>query len=225
MPGESPLLILIAGLPGTGKTSFAKYLSRNMKIPMVSKDIIKEHLFDTIGFKNRSEKVTLGIAAADLMYHVAEVHLEIGRPIILENNFETATKPGLVRLITRYNCRTIMVKFFTDPVILGKRFLERDKSPERHRGHVVNTRYPEVDGGEQNPADQSPADISPTDVSPTDQVTDFKQYYNAMIQRGMADFTVGGEEILVDTTDFSKVSYEEIQTLISRMVGHTEFPA
>ena len=76
-------LILIAGLPGTGKTSFAQYLSAKMKIPMVSKDIVKEHLFDTIGFRNRKEKVILGVAAMDIIYHAADLHLKIGLPIIL----------------------------------------------------------------------------------------------------------------------------------------------
>ncbi|MCL2320201.1 MAG: hypothetical protein FWC45_08950, partial [Treponema sp.] len=42
------------------------------------------------------------------------------------------------------------------------------------------------------------------------QVTDFSKYYNAMIQRGMADFSVDGEEIFVDTTDFAAVSYDSI---------------
>ena len=211
MSSNSPALILIAGLPGTGKTSFAKYLSRKLGIPMVSKDIIKEHLFDTIGFKNRAEKVTLGIAAADLMYHVAELHLEIGLPIILENNFESASKPGLLKLIAHYNCKTVMVKFHTEPGVLGKRFLERDKSPERHRGHVINTRYPEVPDNGKLPPDQIQGDRAPSNQDSYEpQVTDFSKYYNAMIQRGMADFSVDGEEIFVDTTDFAAVSYDSI---------------
>jgi len=52
-------LILIAGLPATGNTSFARYLSNQLNIPMVSKDEIKELLYDTIGFKSRAEKITL----------------------------------------------------------------------------------------------------------------------------------------------------------------------
>lgn len=189
-------LILITGLPATGKTSFAEYLSKNMKIPMVSKDVIKEHLYDTIGFKNRAEKVTLGVAAMDIMYHFAKMHLEVGQPLILENNFEDVSKPGLEILIDKYKCKTITIRFCTDINVLIKRFLVRDRSPERHRGHVVNTQYPEIEG-------------APT-LSMEAQAINPEQFLNAVEQRGMLNFSIGGEEIVVDTTDFSKVSYKAI---------------
>lgn len=195
-------LILITGLPATGKTSFARYLSRKMEIPMASKDIIKEHLFDTVGFKNRNEKVALGIAAMDIMYHFAEIQLELGKPVILENNFENISRPGLLKIIEKYNCKTITIRFHADMQILSERFLVRDRSPERHRGHVINTRYPE---------DKDPVliEIQPINID---------KYYSAMKQRGMEDFSVGGMEITVDSTDFSKVSYNAIYEEIKMVV-------
>jgi dephospho-CoA kinase len=39
-------LILIAGMPATGKTRLAGFLSDRLDIPMVSKDAVKELLFD-----------------------------------------------------------------------------------------------------------------------------------------------------------------------------------
>ena len=163
---------------------------------MASKDLLKEHLFDTLGFKNREQKVALGIAAADILYHFAELHLEIGLPVILENNFENVSKPGLLKLIEKFQCKTVTVKFTADPDILAQRFRIRDRSPERHRGHVINTQYPEVEGQEELTA-ESPL-IYPA------------SYFSAMDQRGMAAFTIGGPEIIVDTTDFSKVDYEKV---------------
>ena len=196
-------LILVAGLPATGKTEFAKYLSRKMGIPMVSKDIIKEHLFDTVGFRTREEKVALGIAAMDLMYHFAGTHLELGKPIILENNFEDTSRPGLKKLIEKFNCKTIMVRFHTEIHVLSERFLARDKSPLRHRGHVINSRYPEADG---------------VSSGETPEIS-FANYYDRMKQRGMEHFSVGGDEIIVDSTDFSKVSYEAIYGEITKLFG------
>ena len=199
-------LILIAGLPGTGKTTFARYLSGKMNVPMASKDILKEHLFDTLGFKNRNEKVALGIAAADILYHFAEIHLEIGQPVILENNFENVSKPGLLKLIEKFKCKTVTVRFQTDPAVLAERFKIRDSLPERHRGHVVNTQYPEARGPGQDPLSYESAEIYPA------------SYFTAMNERGMAVFTVGGPLIIVDTTDFSKISYESIYDEIMTMV-------
>jgi predicted kinase len=198
-------LILVAGPPGSGKTSFAEYLTQKMKIPMVSKDILKEHLYDTVGFKNRQEKVALGVAAMEIMYHVAERHLEIGRPMILENNFEDNSKPGLITLIEKYGCKTITIMFQADIEVLTERFIARDKSPERHRGHVVNTQYPEPVG---EASVQSP---QAKPMSPED-------FLHTIEQRGWMRFSVGGEELFVDTTDFSKVSYDSIYDKVSEIL-------
>ena len=189
-------LILIAGLPGTGKTTFAEYLSSKMKIPWFSKDLIKEHLFDTVGFKSRAEKVALGIASMEILYHAAEAHLKVEQPVILENNFENASKPGLLRLMEKYKCPVLTVRFHTHKDVLAERFLIRDKSPERHRGHVLNSRYPEEPGEKTGPQEN--------------QFRDVTEFWKNMGDRGMDTFSIGGWEIDVDTTDFSMVSFEEI---------------
>ena len=171
---------------------------------MVSKDIVKEHLFDTVGFKNRQEKVALGIAALELMYHFANAQLEVGLSIILENNFENLSKPGLLKLIEKYNCRTLMVRFHTERTVLAERFLKRDKSPERHRGHVINTQYPEL------PPCTEPV-INKNDTLNFESNLIYPQsYFTTMEERGMENFSIGCQEIIVDTTDFSKVSYEAV---------------
>jgi len=46
-------LIIINGLPGTGKTTIAKPMAEQLGFPLVSKDTIKEFLFDTIGVSDR----------------------------------------------------------------------------------------------------------------------------------------------------------------------------
>ena len=198
-------MIIIAGIPGTGKTTFARYLSGKMKVPMCSKDILKEHLFDTIGFGNREEKVRLGIAAMDLLYHFADEHLKIGLPVILENNFENISKPGLMKLIDTYKCRTVTIKFYCEPAVLANRFLIRDRSPERHRGHVINTKYPEEEGQEEQ-------SFLSGAIYP-------ESYFTVMDARGMGSFTIGGDEINVDSTDFSKVFYEEIYERIKSIIA------
>ena len=199
-------LILIAGLPGTGKTSFARCLSGKLDIPMISKDIVKEHLFDTVGFRNRDEKVKLGVAAMDLMYHFAGAQLELNKSVILENNFENISKPGLEKLIVKYGCGTVTVRFHTDLDVLSERFLLRNRSPDRHRGHVIDTQYPEIEGTEA--------------LSDKMGIESFSDYYERMKYRGMEFFSIGGEEIIVDSTDFSKVSYGTICDKVAGIMAH-----
>ena len=50
-------IIVISGLPGSGKSHLAEYIAEKLKLPMICKDSIKEVLFDTIGFRNRGEKI------------------------------------------------------------------------------------------------------------------------------------------------------------------------
>lgn len=64
--------ILVTGIPAAGKSVMAEVLSEKLSIPMISKDRIKEYLFDDVGFQSRSEKVKLGVASMNIMYYMAE---------------------------------------------------------------------------------------------------------------------------------------------------------
>ena len=93
--------ICIAGMPASGKTTAALRLSEKLGIAMLSKDEIKEKLFDRIGFQSRQEKVQLGLAAMEILYYAAERCLAAGESVILENNFEDLSRPGLQALQER----------------------------------------------------------------------------------------------------------------------------
>ena len=46
-------------------------------------------LFDDLGFHSRAEKVQLGTAAMHILYYAAAQLMKVGKPFILENNFDT----------------------------------------------------------------------------------------------------------------------------------------
>ena len=64
--------ILVAGMPASGKSTIAEKISEALEIPMLSKDAIKEVLFDDLGFRSREEKVRLGVAAMHILYYSAD---------------------------------------------------------------------------------------------------------------------------------------------------------
>lgn len=194
--------VLVSGAPASGKTRLGEYLSEHLDLPMASKDRAKEILFDTLGFRSREEKAALGTAAMELCYYFAEQQMKRGRPFLLENNFEAASKPGLEALLKQYDCRPITVFLTGDPRVIYQRFLEREQSPDRHRGHVVNTCYPEPEG-EKTPH---------TPIS-------FEQFVSGIERRGMADFDVGGDRLIVDTTDFSRVDLENIARQVRELLN------
>ena len=95
--------ILVTGMPAAGKSTMAKALAEKWNLSVISKDAIKEVLFDHVGFGSRAEKVQLGIASMEIMYHMAEQLMKAGQPFILENNFEYSSGHGLTDLsIRRY---------------------------------------------------------------------------------------------------------------------------
>ena len=62
--------VLVTGIPASGKSTLAAYLSKELRLPMMSKDKIKELLFDTVGFRSREEKVALGMGSMEIMYYL-----------------------------------------------------------------------------------------------------------------------------------------------------------
>ncbi len=87
--------ILVTGIPAAGKTTMAEYLSERMKLPVFSKDTVKELLYDQVGFRSRKEKVRLGIASMEMIYYGAKQLMKVGQPFILENNFENISKESV----------------------------------------------------------------------------------------------------------------------------------
>ena len=138
--------ILVAGMPASGKSTIAVRISESLGIPMLSKDSIKEVLFDDLGFHSRAEKVQLGTAAMHILYYAAAQLMKVGKPFILENNFEDASIPGIMALLETHHYTAVTVRLTGDPEVIYRRFAARDLSDTRHRGHVVNDCYPEPPG-------------------------------------------------------------------------------
>ena len=195
-------LILIAGLPATGKSGFSEYAREALRLPLICKDSIKEILFDDVGFKCHDEKTHLNYASLHIMLYAAEQALRSGVSVILENNFENYAKPELCRLVETYSCNVITVMFGGDVSVIYRRYVDRNADPTRHRGHVLSDRYPEVEN-----IGHIPDPIS------------LEEFRNRFRERGMSTFDIGGKRIEVDTTDFAAVDYAELIHRIQEMRG------
>lgn len=188
--------ILVTGIPAAGKSTIAKALAERLKLPVIHKDTIKELLFDYVGFHSRAEKVKLGTASMEIMYYTAGQLMKAGQPFILENNFEYSSEQGIKALLETYQYAALTITLTGDYRTIYQRFLERDASSERHRGHVVNDCYPEKEGcclGERKI----------TSIS-------YETYVHGIEQRGFDNFRVGDRQIKVDTTDFAKIDMEDL---------------
>jgi predicted kinase len=136
-PGDSiPVLIIVSGPPCVGKTTLALRLAAAFSLPLMTKDMLKETLYDSLGWSDRAWSRRLGHAAMELLFLFAEAQLAAGESCIIEANFDPLlATPALLRLCRRHPCEPIQIQCRADPVVLSARFRERARSSERHPGH------------------------------------------------------------------------------------------
>ena len=138
------LLIIISGPPCTGKTTLGKKIAREFRLPLISRDDIKESLFDSLGVKDREWSKKLGIASYNILYQFIDTLLGAKNSFIIE----TPLKPEydeerFLDLQKKHDFRAIQIMCKTDREILFERFKKRSESGERHPGHVDDQNYEE----------------------------------------------------------------------------------
>ena len=193
-------LIIIAGMPATGKSTVAASFAKAFGYPVLEKDNIKEGLFDTIGFENYAQKRRLDHAANEVLLRMLEAMLKASTSLIVDNNFDTVSAEKLCGLIETYQPYCVTVFLDGNPQILYERYVERDNLHRRHRGHALQEHYPPREGDDLN-------------YSMTRDEFDEK-----FIKRGMAQFRCPGERINVDTTD-SNISVESLVAQVKELLN------
>jgi len=125
-------LIIVCGLPGSGKTTLAKELSKKMKITCIHKDSIKECLFDSFEFSTLDDSKKLGKPSILTLFRLAEEQIVNDINIIIEAPFNFSDDYQLFnQWKKKYNLEIISIICSVDREERKKRFRER----ERHHSH------------------------------------------------------------------------------------------
>ena len=64
-------IIVVSGTPGSGKTTLARQLAIALELPLISKDVIKEALYDTLGTGDLELSRRFGAASHRIMSALA----------------------------------------------------------------------------------------------------------------------------------------------------------
>ena len=136
MDSTQPTIVIVTGRPAAGKSTLAKWLSQELKFPLVSKDSIREELFDRLGWRDRKWAQLLGKASIDMMFYFAQAELEVGHSIIMDNSFyPPVSNPRFQGLKKEFNAESIQVICDANRETLFQRFKARSESGNRHPGH------------------------------------------------------------------------------------------
>lgn len=176
-------VIIVSGPEATGKTSIAKSLAASLGYKYITKDSIKERLFDTsrkhstwnyAWYENKAKK-----------QFFSEVHELIkGRnDVVIESNFIGKDKKRLSSLLTK-DVFLVEIYCTAKGMTTFKRFVSRNESGNRHSGHHDRRWYGKV------------------------LLEDLLQYVNIRWPSRPSYLT--NKLLIVDTTDFSKVDIEKI---------------
>ncbi len=130
-------LIVVTGPPCAGKTTLAAQLGRDLSLPVIHRDVLKEILFDSLGVRDRAWSREVGGSSHDLLFSMLESLLKVGYPCIVESNFEV----GRASVRLEQLCKTsgfvpVEILCTAETETLRRRYLARLESGERHAGHV-----------------------------------------------------------------------------------------
>lgn len=181
-------LIIITGLPGTGKTTLGKKLSEGLKLPFICKDDIKELLFDGLDWQDREWSKKIGSSSYDLLYYITESLLKTEKSLIVETNFNPKfANQKFLDLKEKYDFDPLQIRCITDGEILLERFMKRANSDDRHPGHVDSWNLDE--------------------------------WQTILLQGKIETLNIGGEIIDIDTSDFNKIDFNELISVIKTVIN------
>lgn len=190
-------VIILAGMPATGKSTLAAKFQKEFGYPILEKDYIKEGLFDTLGFSCYAEKRALDVAANEVLLRWMGAMIKAGQSMIVDNNFDEESAQKLRKMLEDNQCKCVTVFMNGDPQVLYERYVQRDSQGLRHLGHAMQTHYPPLEGED----------------------TTFHMSREGFDQRflrlGMDRLSWGGERILVDATVLENIDADALIKQIS----------
>jgi len=184
---NSPTLIIIHGLPATGKTTLGQAIADKLLYPFLSRDAFKERLFDSMNIENPDVAWSgrLGAASFEMTYLAIEQLLSARISCISETCWTPKfAEPVFSKMITNYQPNIIQIFVKSDSNTRAERYKTRAKT-NRHQAHMDLDRLKIQDN---NSPGTSPIN-SPLNLP--------------------------GLLIEIDTTDFSVVDIDEIVERIS----------
>lgn len=126
-----PLVILLAGLPGTGKSTLARKIARRYRLEHISTDSVRKRIFKDVredSFGRGSYSIRQRLVVYDTIYYVLYTLLKHGVGSVLDGTFyQERLRSKVKRISTRFDAKFLLVIVTCPESFIRKRFEERAK--------------------------------------------------------------------------------------------------
>ena len=144
-----PLLVLLYGMPGSGKTFFARQLCDQISAAHVQGDRIRDELFENPTYSKEENHIV-----ASLMSYMAGEFLQAGISVVFDTNAMRLTqRRNLRNLAIKSDAHTVLLWMQIDPDSAYRRASKRDKRKhdDKYAQEMDPTTFRELLAGMQNP--------------------------------------------------------------------------
>lgn len=175
-----PTLIIVNGLPGTGKTTLSRRLAADAPLPVFSRDGIYETLYDALDCNSHGMPPMLASSTFTLLYYILGSVLAGGQSVIVEGFFGRPDLRGAEfrQLQSMHDFEPLQILCQADGTVLVERFMARMGAEGRHSGH------PDMEWLEQNK--------------------------ERLLQGQLTPLALGGQIIEIDTTTPDSFDYADL---------------
>lgn len=149
-----PLLVIVMGLPGSGKSFFGRQFAEQYELPRVSEDVIRFELFEQPQFNSEESDIIERITNFTLSQL-----LVTKKTIVCEGgNLKTKQRKSLADIAKKSGYRTLTVWLQTDLETSMKRAATRDRrNPDsKHAFAVDKTTFNRIKADLQRPSEKEP---------------------------------------------------------------------
>jgi predicted kinase len=164
-----PVLIAMAGLPGTGKSTCADLIARNLHVPLIDKD----DLLELVRHSSIEDELEQGRLAYDLVFSLASRQLANDTSVIVDTCLAFAwLRDKLAHIAAAHNATMLVVHCVCSDDVARQRIAARAASGLPHRSLAEYDRLREI---------FEDFDTSPhLTVDTTDDLTHLPQHVSAV---------------------------------------------
>lgn len=131
---HAPLLVVVSGAPGSGKTTLAQRLGAALHLPVIARDDLQEVMYDTLGVTDAASSMRVGRAAFALLALLADRLVSAGVGALVEANYHQDGLEAQVGPLL-HKASVAVIHCDGDPEVIARRYLERAERGERHPAH------------------------------------------------------------------------------------------